>query len=115
MREHLSDQLSLEHLASIARLSLRQFGRAFMHETGETPAKAVERLRVEVAKLRVERGAEPIEFIAHSVGFKDPERMRRAFIRVIGHPPQSIRRLAVHQGLNAYESEPEPDSEVKVH
>lgn len=103
MREHLNEQLSTEHLASIACLSLRQFGRAFLLETGETPAKAVERLRVEVARLRVERGAEPIELIAHSVGFKDPERMRRAFIRVIGHPPQSIRRLAAHQGVSAYE------------
>nr|WP_241730197.1 helix-turn-helix domain-containing protein [Pseudomonas sp. SST3] len=64
-------------------------------------------MRVEVAKLRVERGTEPIELIAHSVGFKDPERMRRAFIRVIGHPPQSIRRLATHQGFTAYESEVE--------
>ncbi|MGP1667409.1 MAG: helix-turn-helix domain-containing protein, partial [Rhodanobacter sp.] len=59
---------------------------------GETPAKAVERLRVEVARQRVEQSAEPIEIIAHTL-FKDPERMRRAFIRVLGHPPQSIRRM----------------------
>jgi len=101
MREHLHEPLSTEHLASIACLSLRQFGRAFLTETGETPAKAVERLRVEVARQRVERGLEPIELIASSVGFKDPERMRRAFIRVTGHPPQSIRRLAVRQGVTA--------------
>ena len=79
---------------TVACLSPRQFGRAFLAETGETPAKAVERLRVEVARQRVERGAEPIEIIAHKIGFTDPERMRRAFIRVLGHPPQSIRRMA---------------------
>ncbi|WP_418014510.1 GlxA family transcriptional regulator [Paraburkholderia caribensis] len=94
MREHLSETLSTERLAAVACLSIRQFGRAFLAETGETPAKAVERLRVEVAKPRVERGIEPIEVIARAVGFADPERMRRAFIRVIGHPPQSIRRMA---------------------
>lgn len=107
MREHLNEQLSTAHLASIACLSLRQFGRAFLLETGETPAKAVERMRIEAAKLRIERSAEPIELIAHSVGFKDPERMRRAFIRVIGHPPQSIRRLAAHQGGAAYQAKSE--------
>lgn len=94
IREHLAEPLSTDQLAAIACLSPRQFGRTFLAETGETPAKAVERLRVEVARQRVESGAEPIEIIAHSVGFSDPERMRRAFIRVTGHPPQSIRRMA---------------------
>lgn len=96
MREHLTEELSTEHLAGIACLSPRQFGRAFLAETGETPAKAVERLRVEIARLKVERSAEPIEIIARTAGFADPERMRRAFIRVTGHPPQSIRRMAGH-------------------
>jgi len=94
MREHLNEPLPIELLASVACLSPRQFGRAFVAETGETPARAVERLRVEVARQRVERGAEPIEIIAQNIGFNDPERMRRAFIRVLGHPPQSIRRMA---------------------
>lgn len=95
MRENLNAALSTETLASIACLSPRQFGRTFLAETGETPAKAVERLRVEVARQRVERSAEPIELIADAVGFADPERMRRAFIRVTGHPPQSLRRMAI--------------------
>jgi len=98
MREHLRQELSTEHLAAVACLSPRQFGRSFLTETGETPAKAVERLRVEVARLKVERSAEPIEIIARTSGFADPERMRRAFIRVTGHPPQSIRRMAGHAG-----------------
>ncbi|OWT80417.1 MULTISPECIES: GlxA family transcriptional regulator [unclassified Achromobacter] len=95
MRDHLGETLSTEKLAAVACLSPRQFGRAFLAETGETPAKAVERLRVEVARPRVERGGEPIEMIAQSVGFIDPERMRRAFVRLLGHPPRSVRRMAV--------------------
>ena len=98
MREHLADSLSTERIAAIACLSPRQLGRTFRAETGETPAKAVKRLRVEAARLRVEQGSEPIEAIAHSVGFADPERMRRACIRVTGHPPQSIRRMARSEG-----------------
>jgi transcriptional regulator GlxA family with amidase domain len=91
-REHLTEALPVERLADAASLSVRQFGRAFRRETGETPARAVERLRVEAAKLRLQGGSEPIERIALAVGFSDPERMRRAFIKLLGHPPQAIRR-----------------------
>lgn len=91
-REHLAEPLPLERLAQAARLSSRQFGRAFRQETGETPGKAVERLRVEAARVRLQDGVEPVEAIALAVGFNDPERMRRAFIKLFGRPPQAIRR-----------------------
>ncbi|HBR2750755.1 GlxA family transcriptional regulator [Klebsiella pneumoniae] len=91
-REHLAETLPVERLADVANLSLRQFGRVFRRETGETPAKAVERLRVEAARLRLQNGSEPIEQVALAVGFIDPERMRRAFVKLYGHPPQSVRR-----------------------
>ncbi|GAA4502474.1 GlxA family transcriptional regulator [Gluconacetobacter tumulicola] len=91
-RDHLVEPLPIERLAEAARLSVRQFGRAFRRQTGETPAKAVERLRVEVACVRLQSGSEPIEQIAKAVGFSDPERMRRAFVKLHGHPPQAIRR-----------------------
>jgi transcriptional regulator GlxA family with amidase domain len=93
-REHLHEKLSVERLAEVACLSPRQFGRAVFAETGETPAKVVERLRAEVAWQRVESSAEPIELIARQVGFVDPERMRRAFIRLFRQTPQEIRRNA---------------------
>jgi transcriptional regulator GlxA family with amidase domain len=93
-REHLTEPLSVERLAEVACLSSRQFGRVFKTETGETPAKAVERLRAEVARERIESDAEPVESIAAAVGFSDPERMRRTFLRLYGEPPQSLRRKA---------------------
>ncbi|MGO4448935.1 GlxA family transcriptional regulator [Phyllobacterium sp. TAF24] len=93
-REHLHEALPVERLAEAACLSPRQFGRAFRAETGETPAKAVERLRAEAARGRIESSSEPIESIAVSVGFVDPERMRRAFLRLYGQPPQALKRAA---------------------
>jgi transcriptional regulator GlxA family with amidase domain len=93
-REHLSEPLSVERLAEAAHLSVRQFSRAFVEATGMTPAKAIERLRAEAARPRVEDGRETIEAIARSVGFADPERMRQGFIRVFGYPPRAIRRAA---------------------
>lgn len=91
-REHLERPLPVEKLAEIAHLSVRQFGRAFARATGTTPAKVVERLRVEAARPRVLDGHEPLEAIARSVGFTDADRMRLSFRRVIGQTPQALRR-----------------------
>jgi len=93
-RARLDKVESVEQLAKAAGLSPRQFGRLFLAETGQTPAKAVEKLRAETAKARVEQTDEPIESIARTVGFSDPERMRRVFVRTYGHPPQALRRAA---------------------
>jgi transcriptional regulator GlxA family with amidase domain len=75
-------------------MSSRHFARAFIAETGTTPSKAVERLRIEVARQRVQSSGEAIERVAQLTGFRDPERMRRAFIRAFGQPPRSLRRAA---------------------
>lgn len=93
-REHLHEQLSVETLAAVARLSVRQFSRAFATATGLPPAKAVERLRAEAARPRVEDGNEALDTIAAAVGFGDAERMRRAFIRTFGQSPNALRRAA---------------------
>jgi len=82
----------VEELAAAANLSPRQFSRAFTAETGESPAKAVEHLRVEAARLMMEQTRHPIEVIAREVGFADRERMRRAFLRAFGQSPQAMRR-----------------------
>jgi transcriptional regulator GlxA family with amidase domain len=93
-REHLEAPLTVEDLAEQAGMSSRHFTRAFIAETGTTPSKAVERLRIEVARQRVQSSSEAIERVAQQTGFGDPERMRRAFIRAFGQPPQSLRRAA---------------------
>jgi transcriptional regulator GlxA family with amidase domain len=93
-REHLAEPLTVEQLAGRAAMSPRNFARAFLAETGSTPAKAVERMRLEAARTRLESGSAPIDQIALDAGFGDPERMRRAFIRAFGQPPQALRRAA---------------------
>ncbi len=93
-RERLGEPLTVERLAERAAMSPRNFARRFAEETGVTPARAVERLRVEAARERVEGGRAPIDAIAAEIGFGDPERMRRAFLRAYGQPPQALRRAA---------------------
>lgn len=93
-RQNLGERLSVSHLADVACISPRQFARLFLAETGETPARAIERLRVEAATPRVQDGSESIEHIAADVGFGDLERMRTAFLRLYSHPPQALRRAS---------------------
>jgi transcriptional regulator GlxA family with amidase domain len=92
-REHLHEPLSVERMANAVCISPRQFARLFVRETGETPARAVERMRAEAALPLIEENHESIEEIARAVGFGDMERMRRAFVRIYGQPPQALRRL----------------------
>ena len=93
-REHLDQVLSVEQLAEVARLSPRQFSRAFRAETGQSPAKAIENLRLETARQMLERGRLSLDQIALATGFSDRRRMREAFLRTFGQPPQVIRRSA---------------------
>jgi transcriptional regulator GlxA family with amidase domain len=94
MREHLAEPLTVERLADRAAMSPRNFARAFTAETGTTPAKAVERLRLETARDQIEAGHLPLDGIARVAGFGDAGRMRRAFIRRLGVPPSALKRAA---------------------
>ncbi|WP_342629976.1 GlxA family transcriptional regulator [Nguyenibacter vanlangensis] len=93
-RQNLAASLTIDDLAEAACLSPRQFTRLFRSATGTTPAKAVEALRVEAARLMLEQSRLPIEVIAREVGFANRERMRLAFVRVHGDVPRAIRNDA---------------------
>ena len=93
-RANLRDALSVEDLAEVAHLSPRQFSRAFKSETGQSPAQAIEHLRVEAARALIDEGGLALNVVASETGFGDPERMRRAFLRTLGQPPQAVRRVA---------------------
>ena len=84
----------LEQLAERAAMSPRNFARAFLREIGTTPAKAVERLRIEAAQDAVESGFGTFNQIARRSGFHDAGQMCRAFLRTLGQPPQALRSTA---------------------
>jgi transcriptional regulator GlxA family with amidase domain len=93
-KDNLKSDLSVEDLARVANLSPRQFRRVFQTETGKSPAKAIENLRVESARLLIEGSHQTVDSIARETGFGDRERMRRAFVRAFGQPPQVIQRAS---------------------
>ncbi|MDM0117490.1 GlxA family transcriptional regulator [Variovorax sp. J22R133] len=93
-RRNLAGPLGVEQLAEAARLSPRQFSRVFTAETGQSPAKAVEGLRLEAARLMIESSRHPLEVVARETGFRDRRHLREAFLRGFGTSPQAVRRDA---------------------
>jgi transcriptional regulator GlxA family with amidase domain len=90
--EHPGDDLCVESLAARARLSPRHFARAFQSETGMTPGRYVDTVRLEHARRLLEDTTDGIEQIARASGYGTPEAMRRAFIRTLGSAPAEYRR-----------------------
>jgi transcriptional regulator GlxA family with amidase domain len=90
--EHVADDLTVEALAARARLSPRHFARAFRAETGTTPGRYVDRVRLEHARRLLEDTGDGVEEISRASGYGTPEAMRRAFVRALGTAPAEYRR-----------------------
>ena len=97
MREHPSADLRVPALAARAGLSERTFARRYAAETGLTPARAVERVRVEAARAAL-GGPASLKVVARGCGFGSEETMRRGFLRVIGVGPSEYRRRFAASG-----------------
>jgi transcriptional regulator GlxA family with amidase domain len=91
MADHLAQDLGITALAQQSGMSERSFVRRYPAATGLTPARAVERLRIEAARSLLADSAMPVKRIAERCGFGTDETMRRAFLRVLGASPQDYR------------------------
>jgi transcriptional regulator GlxA family with amidase domain len=91
IHKHLASDLSLSVLADQAGMSERSFSRHYAEATGQTPARAIERLRVEAARHLLSESRLPMKRIAQSCGFGSEETMRRSFHRLIDVTPQDYR------------------------
>jgi transcriptional regulator GlxA family with amidase domain len=87
----LASDLSLSILADQAGMSERSFSRRYAEATGQTPARAVERLRVDAARRLLSESRVPVKRIAQRCGFGSEETMRRSFLRLLATNPQDYR------------------------
>jgi len=92
VQTNLAEDLKVEQMAEQAGMSPRNFARVFRAETGTTPARFVEKLRLEAARRQIETSGMALQEVAKRTGFGDPERMRGAFMRAYGQPPMVLRR-----------------------
>jgi len=88
---HLADDLSLPVLARQAGMSERSFSRRYAEETGLTPARAIERLRVEAARRLLSESRLPMKRISRLCGLGSEETLRRSFLRLVSVRPQDYR------------------------
>ena len=89
--DHPAEDFRIEAIAERMAMSPRNFARVFLTETGMTPAKFVARARIDAARYYLESTELPIETVADKSGFRDPERMRRTFHRLLGVSAQDYR------------------------
>ncbi len=82
---------SMESLAHAVGMSERNFSRRFRAEVGETPARYLEQIRLDVARAQLERGTAGLEAVARHAGFGSAETMRRSFARRLGVSPDQYR------------------------
>jgi transcriptional regulator GlxA family with amidase domain len=90
--EHVAGDLRVERLAEQARMSPRTFARVYAAKMGVTPARMVEKIRVEAVRRILEETDMPIKRIAAECGFGQEERLRRAFARQVGTTPAEYRQ-----------------------
>ena len=108
MRANLARDLRLPALACQAGMSERSLVRRYRAVVGSTPARAVERLRVEAACRRLGDTDRPIKEVAHLCGFGSEETMRRSFLRQLEVTPQACRERFARRRLEPDERVEEP-------
>jgi transcriptional regulator GlxA family with amidase domain len=113
--ERPAADLSVDRLAARAGLSPRQFARSFTAETGVTPGRYVDRVRLEAARRELEDTGHGLEQVARSCGYGTPEAMRRAFVRTLSVSPAGYRQrfqgAAARTVTTRHPEEPHADSD----
>jgi len=99
--EEIAAVHTVEAMAARAHMSPRHFARAFRAETGVTPARYVEQVRLEAARRQLEEGSKPVARVAEACGFGTAETMRRVFLRRVGVAPAEYRRRFNTRGAPA--------------
>lgn len=89
--DNLTSDLSVASLAAQVGMSERSFVRHYRAHTGNTPARAIEQLRVEAARRLLGDSTLPIKRIAGRCGFGTEETLRRSFMRAVSVTPQAYR------------------------
>jgi len=89
--ENLEQDLAVEKLADQAAMSPRNFARVFTKQTGQTPARFVEQIRLEAARQRLEQGRETLDEVAFACGLGNALTLRRTFERQLGVTPSEYR------------------------
>jgi len=90
--DHLAEELTIEILAEKASMSPRNFARVFLREIGITPAKYIEKVRLEAARRRLEETRLTIDEISNECSIGNADGLRRLFLRHMRTTPSDYRK-----------------------
>lgn len=90
--EHLREDLTVETLAEYVAMSPRNFARVFVRELRVTPAKFINKLRIENACQHLIDTQFSLDEIASYCGLKTAENLRRQFISFMEITPAQYRK-----------------------
>lgn len=90
--DNIRQKISVDDMASECGMSLRNFSRRYTETMGTSPAKAIEAIRVDVAREFLATTEQSIKSLATRCGFQDEERMRRTFMRHVKTSPAQYRK-----------------------
>ncbi len=91
IEQNLSERISFEDLAAELAISRRNFDRRFTKATGNTPVEYLQRVKMEVAKISLEKGRKSVYEVMHEVGYSDDKAFREVFKRLTGVSPLDYR------------------------
>ena len=95
LNDHLAEDVSIEHLASIANYSPAQFRRLFAKLMGQSPSEYIAKVRINNAKVLLKTTDKRISDIAVQIGFFDHSHFIRTFKKIVGATPAEYRKSAL--------------------
>ncbi len=108
--DHYHERAPVAAMVRLSGLAERSFKHRFKHATGMAPLEYVHTLRLEEAKQMLEAGTDPIEAIAHQVGYEDAGFFSRLFRRNVNLTPAQYRKRfgSMRKALNESAALPPP-------
>ncbi|WP_223609477.1 GlxA family transcriptional regulator [Chryseobacterium sp. OSA05B] len=92
LKHKLGEHISVEDMAEAVNMSVRNFSRVFVKESGLTPGRFLEKMRLDQAKNMLEFTDLSIEMIADKCGFGSSVSLRRLFLKHISLSPSQYRK-----------------------
>lgn len=96
---HLTEELTVENLATVVAMSPRNFARVFVRDSKITPAEFIESARLDAARVLLEATHDPLKRVAYRCGFRNPNQMRQVFVKRLG-----ITALQYRANFSAFEA-----------
>lgn len=93
LKDKLGQSISIEYMAEAVHMSTRNFSRVFLKESGMTPGRFLEKMRLDQAKNMLEYTGMSIDMIAEKCGFRTAISLRRLFLKYLSVSPAQYRKI----------------------